>query len=283
MVSVPDDLRAIIYVITCQETGAKYVGQTKSHKKTRGKWYKYGIAQRMVEHIGAARRKRTTPIARAILQYGAAVFSIEELERCELDQADTREAYFIAKLGTLHPKGYNVQRNSKCGNGSLYVKGEVLAAELRGIKTKGTLSKVRVLLQVKGEKEKTRVMFGSSSTTYEESITAAKRFCEDLGIVPVEHSSLRANTEPWWPYKEKIEKLDDSKITRLRVVPFSTTQVMIGVKTKEMKSWEEEVSMVFGSKKIARRKSFGIALSVADEIAVRHTIVGYSVDVKLLG
>jgi len=234
----------------------------------------------MVEHVGASRRKRTTPIATAISEYGASVFDIEELEQCELEKADERESYYIQKYDTLHPLGYNVQKSSRCNGSSLFVDGKVLGAELRGIKANGVLAKVRLLIEIEGKSEKTRVMFGVTPETYEKSIQIAKEYCETLGIVPTEHSSLSDAPKPWWPYKEKLEQFDNSEITRIRIIPFSANQVRVCVKTSTMKSWKEEVKMTFGSKKIDRGNSLKIALTIAEELKTRHNIE-YSIDQKL--
>lgn len=278
----PEDFQAIIYNITCQETKLLYVGQTRSHKKTRGKWYTYGISQRLVEHIGAAKRERSTPISQAIRKYGASVFEIRELERCNIDVANEREAFYINELDTLKPNGYNVQKTSRCKGrgGSLFVDGNITSAELRGIKQNGKLAKVRLLLAVEGQTERKRLMFGKCPETYEKSIEEAKQFCSNLGVKPVEHNSLRGPPALWWPYKEKIESLNGIDVSYIKVLPFSTNQIVIRVRPKTAKTYKEQVSMVFGSKKIAKEESLKVALSVAEELSTR-LLVEYTLDKKL--
>lgn len=278
----PEDFQAIIYAITCQATELSYVGQTRTHKKTRGKWYTYGISQRLVEHIGAAKRERSTPISQAIRKYGAPVFEIRELERCDINVANEREAFHINKLGTLKPNGYNVQKSSRCKGrtNSLFVDGNIVSAELRGIKQNGKLAKVRLLLAVEGQTERKRLMFGKNPETYEKSIEEARQFCTNLGVDPVEHNSLRGQTVLWWPYKEKIESLDGIDVSYIKVLPFSTNQIVIRVRPTSAKTYKEQVSMVFGSKKIAKEDSLKVALSVAEELSARLS-VEYTLDKSL--
>jgi hypothetical protein len=273
-------VQTIIYLITCKETQKQYVGQTKTHKLTRGKWYTYGITQRFTEHIGAARRNRTTPLAKDISIYGSELFDIEELDRCELEEADSYESYYIEEYETLMPNGYNVQRSSRPVGGSYYLNSEIVSSELRGIKMNGELAKVRLLLTLKDKTEKTRIMFGTTHDKYDQSVRDAKIFCESLDTIPVEHNSLLKQEAEWWPYKEKIDAFDNKQISRLRVIPFSKTQVRVSVKTSDMTSWKEEVHITFGSSKIPRSESLKKALTVADEIKKRHDVL-YTIDDKL--
>jgi hypothetical protein len=256
------------------------VGQTKTHKLTRGKWYDYGITQRFTEHIGAARRNRTTPIATEMSVYGADSFNIEELDRCELEEADSYESYYIEEYGTLTPDGYNVQKISRPSGGSYYLNSKIVSSELRGINMNGELAKIRLLLTLEDKKEKTRIMFGTTPDLYDQSLLTAKLFCETLGTKPVEHNSLIKKQAEWWPYKEKIDAFDTRQVSRLRIVPFSKTQVRICVKTSDMTSWKDEVKITFGSSNISREVSLKKALIVADEIKKRHNVV-YIIDDKL--
>jgi len=272
------NVRAIIYVITCTETNMQYVGQTKTHKLTRGKWYKYGIVQRFAEHVGASRRNRTTPIAQEIARRGKDCFEIEEIATCSLNRADKKEAQYIKELKTLVPNGYNVQKSSRCIGGSFYVEGTILGAEIRGIRQEGVLTKVRLFLDIEGVPKRKRVMFGNDPETYQQSILDAKVFCEELGCIPVEHNSLLENEALWWPYKEKIDQFDNRQICRLRIIPFSNKMlVRICVKTEDMESWKEEVKMTFGGKNITTNEALEIAKSVCKELKKRHK-VEFSID-----
>lgn len=263
--------QAIIYIITCQDTGKCYVGQTTNLKKTRGKWYKYGISQRLVEHFGAARRKRTTPLAKAIRQYGIESFSVEELERCDMELSDDRESYHIRKCQTLFPDGYNVQKQARIGNGLMLPEHMVSLAEIRGIKKGDTVARVRVLLTIENEKNKRRFMFGSSGKDFEKSLQEAKEFCEQVKAERIIlHSSLTESDCLWWPYKEKLDSLDRFKVKRLRATRFRGTMVRIHIRTGEMTSYRQEKLITFGGKTISKDSAYTIALAVVEEMKNRH-------------
>lgn len=263
--------KAIIYVLTCQKTDKEYIGQTCTHKKTRGKWYKYGTSQRLVEHFGAAKRNRTTPIARAIRKYGIEAFTINELERCEMEMADERESHYILKNKTLVPNGYNVQKQARINNGLLLPESDVIDAEIKGIRQNGKLAKVRVLLSLKGEKEKRRFMFGTYPDTFSQSLADAKEFCERVNPKNlVLHSSLTESEEIWWPYKEKIDQLDNENVQRIRATLFLKKMVRIHIRTKEMTSYKQEKLITFGGKTIPKEKAISIANSVVAELRNRH-------------
>jgi hypothetical protein len=123
-------------------------------------------------------------------------------------------------------------------------------------------------------------MFGKNPETYEKSIEEARQFCTNLGVDPVEHNSLRGQTVLWWPYKEKIESLDGIDVSYIKVLPFSTNQIVIRVRPTSAKTYKEQVSMVFGSKKIAKEDSLKVALSVAEELSARLS-VEYTLDKSL--
>ncbi len=268
-------VKAIIYVITCNPTKKKYIGQTRTHKKTRGKWYKYGILHRFTEHVGSARRNRSTPLAKAIRKYSSEAFDIKKLEICSLKKADVRESYYISKLNTLVPNGYNVQKYSRVRGGEVFTDANVISAEIRGIRSHGKLAKVRVLLQLDGIHEKRRVMFGSHPKTYKRSLKEARKFCASLldSSQIVEHNSLRHHSSEWWPYKEKIDMFNNIKVNRIRIVPFgSKGLVSVYVKTDDMKSWKEEKRITFGGKFIDIENAYKTAYCVALQIGSRHKV-----------
>ena len=84
----------IIYVITNLLNGKKYVGQT-----TRT------LEERFSEHKFC----KDSYIGKAIRKYGEENFKAEVLEECStLEELNEREKYWIAKLNTLVPNGYNL-------------------------------------------------------------------------------------------------------------------------------------------------------------------------------
>ena len=95
----------VIYVITNLLTGMKYVGQT-----TRS------VKERFGEHM-----KSDYLIGRAIRYYGVENFTVEVIEECEtLDQLNEREIFWIAKLNTKHPHGYNMTDGGEGAHGRYF-------------------------------------------------------------------------------------------------------------------------------------------------------------------
>ena len=92
----------LVYLITCQVTGKRYVGLTK--RDLRGRWY---------DHRSSARQpnkpRGCTAIAAAIRKYGYQAFTIECLA-IAFSRADAGhlEKMLIAELRTVAPGGYNV-------------------------------------------------------------------------------------------------------------------------------------------------------------------------------
>jgi group I intron endonuclease len=91
------ELMCVIYVITHVASGRKYVGYTR-----------YTAPRRYRGHVKAAKAGEDTYIARAIRLYGASAFKIEVLEQCEEALLNEREIFWIQKLGTVKPHGFNL-------------------------------------------------------------------------------------------------------------------------------------------------------------------------------
>lgn len=84
----------IIYCYTNKENGKQYVGQTINE------------SQRKANHFHEAMNHKTEYyFHRAIRKYGWDAFEYEVLE--ETDNLIERETYYIRKLNTLRPNGYN--------------------------------------------------------------------------------------------------------------------------------------------------------------------------------
>lgn len=85
-----------VYVITNKETGEQYVGSTTN------------LEARWPKHKYDAKRGTSSPVHRAIRQYGEEAFSYEWLETCSKRKLERREAYWTGYLDTSYPHGYNV-------------------------------------------------------------------------------------------------------------------------------------------------------------------------------
>lgn len=80
-------------MITERATNMKYVGQAKDIK---ARWN------------GHIRSKANNMIDRAIQKHGATAFDWDVLELCDEEDLNGCEAYWISKLKTRYPDGYNM-------------------------------------------------------------------------------------------------------------------------------------------------------------------------------
>jgi len=86
-----------IYSIKNKDTGKIYIGRSKDMFK---RWYK---------HIGDIQRQGHLPLYQDMKTHGLSAFNFSIVEICGEDVAKYREAFWIIKLNTLHPSGYNLQ------------------------------------------------------------------------------------------------------------------------------------------------------------------------------
>jgi group I intron endonuclease len=83
-------------MLTCRTSARSYVGQTIDP-----------LDVRWGEHYSCALKGQTL-LYRAIRKYGPEAFDRVVLEECDESTLDERERYWLAKLGTLKPYGYNM-------------------------------------------------------------------------------------------------------------------------------------------------------------------------------
>lgn len=89
-----------IYKITNQVNGKQYVGQSIDIFK---RWYEHRYKAECKDDISY-----NSALHCAFRKYGIKSFLFEILEECEIKDLDSREKYWIAKLKTLVPNGYNI-------------------------------------------------------------------------------------------------------------------------------------------------------------------------------
>jgi hypothetical protein len=108
----------IVYLATNSVNGMQYVGLTR----------RKNIAPRIIEHFAKAKHSKKgsrKTIAHAIRIYGQNAFTFEILDRVEnLKNLSRAEKYWINKLNTKYPNGYNVKSGGcptfKLAAGDLY-------------------------------------------------------------------------------------------------------------------------------------------------------------------
>jgi group I intron endonuclease len=112
-----DKIFGLIYEITNKESGAKYVGQTVSHRKNKAKFRPFGTIGRFKDHISEAinntKRKQCSYLNNAIRKYGVEAFEVTTLETCLLSTLNEREQHYIKEHNTLYPNGYNLTKGGK--------------------------------------------------------------------------------------------------------------------------------------------------------------------------
>lgn len=88
---------SFIYCITNKINNKKYVGKTNG-----------SVDKRFKKHISDSHRERCEkrPLYDAMNKYGSENFSIEVLEECPCDEAESKEVYWIKRLNT-YSNGYN--------------------------------------------------------------------------------------------------------------------------------------------------------------------------------
>lgn len=94
-----------IYIITNRLNGKPYVGQTRQRLK-----------RRITEHKRDSSRGRLG-IDFAIAKYGWENFTVEVLEICPVKLLNEREMYWIRKLNSKSPNGYNLTDGGDGGRG----------------------------------------------------------------------------------------------------------------------------------------------------------------------
>jgi len=96
-----------IYMLTNKITGKAYIGQTVNSAQRRFQFHKK-----------AARKGSKSLIHDAIRKYGTDSFEITVLDSdIPSDRVDNCEVYWIDKLQTRMPSGYNMQGGGKCVSG----------------------------------------------------------------------------------------------------------------------------------------------------------------------
>lgn len=117
----------IVYLVTCNVNGKKYVGQTQRSLEIRWR-----------EHLACARNGKLYHLASSIRKYGAENFYVEVLEMCETPtKMFEREEYWINELKTIK-NGYN-KSPGKIGN-PIHVVSESTREKLSKIHKGKTLS-----------------------------------------------------------------------------------------------------------------------------------------------
>lgn len=102
----PGYANGIIYLVTHKTTGKQYIGQTIQT-----------LERRWETHLSGGTKAEESLYA-AIKKYGSEAFEICQIDEAAKEEDDDlarRERYWIQKLGTLTPHGYNILRGGSIG------------------------------------------------------------------------------------------------------------------------------------------------------------------------
>lgn len=103
-----DDRSGLIYLVICNKSRKQYVGLTRMTPE-----------QRWRHHVRTALEGRSkAPLAKAIRKWGVTAFSVNVLEEgLNQEELPERETYWIRKLNTNKPKGFNARPGGQMGGG----------------------------------------------------------------------------------------------------------------------------------------------------------------------
>ena len=106
----------IIYIITNDINSKVYIGQTKRTLEERWKEHK---------REKCSTNEHNMLIKKAILKYGEKHFKIKELEKCSIEDLNTKETYYIS-LYNSYKSGYNLTKGGQEGTKELKLKNKQL-------------------------------------------------------------------------------------------------------------------------------------------------------------
>lgn len=262
--------RGSIYQASSKTSGKCYIGQTQDMKERDGKPYRYGVSGRWSDHVSSAYRGAKTPLAQAILEYGADDFELTTLEaNISEEMLDEREAHWIATHKTTVPSGYNVMRHSRCKHrvdstlADHYLP-TTTKVRITSVKRGGVNKLVYVYLdQTKGDP--VRLVFGQgASASYAEALLEAQEFATTFAEsgIDVYEEDL---DDPLRKYREKVESLRNNKVERIRIAKFNQLVAL------HIKHNEGTLRMCFGGKTVLPADAYKTAIKVKDLLMETHS------------
>ena len=113
-----------VYLIESTETDKKYIGITTK-----------GYEQRFANHVWHSRKSRKScrALYAAINKYGASTFRVRLIDTAKnREDLCAKEIYYISKLNTLYPNGYNLTLGGDAGSMSDDTK-RMMSERLKGV------------------------------------------------------------------------------------------------------------------------------------------------------
>ncbi len=271
-------MSGVIYQILCKTTNMKYIGQATDFKYKNDKPYNYGPTGRWNDHVSSS-KTRDTPLCQAIKEYGKDDFEIEVLENNLLTNLDEREAYWIDKLNTVYPNGYNVAKHARNkhrdeSNLHIFYKDKVSNIILSPIRKNGEYKLVYAYLKLKDGSEE-RITFGQKDgVTYEEALKDATEFATKIKS-PYEIATYNSNNLSE-KYASKLKEFKDKTITSIRITSASQL-IAVYIGTSEMQLSKEHIRICFGGKTITKEEAYHIAKQFVAELQVSDKLIKDSI------
>lgn len=254
-----------IYQAKSKTSGKSYVGQTQDLKEREGKPYKYGVVGRWSDHVSSAFRGAKTPLATAIIEYGAEDFELTSLEvGVDSNRLDEREAHWMTVVGSLVPVGYNVMRHARCKHRvdttlAQHYLPTTTKVRISPIKQKGVYKLVYVMLEQKDAPD-VRLVFGQKEgSTFEEAVEDAEEFATIFALEGIEVDQEEPD-DPLRKYRASIISYRGKTVERLRLCKFNTL-VALHIKTSESTR-----RMCFGGKTICLEDAYKTAMAVKNAL-----------------
>jgi group I intron endonuclease len=274
-------MSGVIYQITCNPTNLKYIGQATQLKYKNGKPYNYGAMGRWSDHVSSS-KTRNTPLCQAIKEHGKDAFTIKVLEEDDLDTLDEREAYWISKLNTIQPNGYNIAAHSRnrhrdSSNLHIFYTDKVQSEVISPIRSNGELRMAYVYLTMKDGRQE-RLAFGQKmDRTYEETLEEVYDFLNNLQCPYTTSTAYSENLSE--KYASKLSEFKDKTITSVRITSASSL-IAVYIGTSEMKLSKEHKRICFGGKTITKEEAYEIAKQFVAELQVSDKIIQDSIQCR---
>lgn len=264
--------RGSIYQAKNKTTNKSYIGQTQDMKMKDDKHYKYGIVGRWSDHVSSAFRGSKTPIANAILEYGADDFELTCLEsNIQEERLDEREAHWISQLNATLPNGYNVMRHARCKHREQTTLAEhylptTVKVRITSVNAKGKPKLVYIYLD-QSEEDPVRLVFGQGKDdSYEIALEEAQEFATIFAEYGIEVFEEMVD-DPFRKYLEKIEQFRGKSIERIRIAKFNHLVALY------IKTTDETIRICFGGKQITSDNAYKTALAIKEKLIATHTNV----------
>ena len=267
-----------IYKLYCKTSGLSYIGQTQDTKQKDDKAYKYGVSGRWADHVSSAFRGSSTPLAKAIVEFGADDFVVSTLEtRISESNLDEREAHWIKSENTCVPLGYNVMKHSRCKHRTDTSLADhylptTKKVRITSVKSKGVYKIVYVYLDQEKE-EPVRLVFGQGAdATYESALEEAREFVLPFAENGIEIFEENAD-DPLCKYEEKIEQFRGADLKKIRIAKFNSLVAL------HIKKADGPARICFGGKTVAFNDAYLTAIAVKNRIMEMHPKVPFEDDI----